>query len=133
MEMTNANFKAFREDFKAAVAALEKKYEVTLTIGSISYTENYFSTKLTGVTGASAEEPERNEFERNVRAVGICGLTKKDYGRKFVTPRGTFALVGIRPRAHKAPLLVRDEKGKQYACAPSFLGLMAGGPIGVGA
>ena len=131
MQMTKQNFKAFREDFKSAVADLEKKYGVTMKIGSISYSDNAFSTKLSVVNGTSATDAERNEFEQNVYAVSIYGLTVKDYGREFASPRGTFTLVGVKPRAQKNPLIIRSKDGKQYVCAPSFLGLKIGGPIAV--
>ncbi len=124
MEMTKENFKAFRKDLKTAVAELEKKYGIVIgTGGSISYTDNSFSMKLTVTNGTDASEAEKIEFANNIYAVASYGLTEKDYGRKFTNAKGKFVLVGIKPRSRKNPLIIRDENGTQYVCAPAFLGL----------
>ncbi len=123
MEITRETLKAFRKDLESAVADLEKKYEVVLEFGSISYSQNSFSVKLTATKGANDADAERHKFISNVWAVARYGLGADDYGRKFSTMNGVFELVGVKPRSPKNPLIIRNEQGKEYVCAPSFLGL----------
>ena len=123
MKMAKETLKAFRTDFKTAVAELEKKYGVVVDIGNILYSENSFTTKMTVTNGTSAEDAEKAAFDANVWAVAHYGLNASDYGREFATPRGVFKLVGIKTKSRKNPFVVRDVNGKQYVCAPDFLGL----------
>ena len=61
--------------------------------------------------GTDANDVEKTEFANNVYAVAAYGLTAKDYGRKFVNGKGTFFLVGIKPRSRKNPLVIKAENG----------------------
>ena len=61
--------------------------------------------------------------DREIDFMLAYGLTADDYGRKFKNGKGTFILVGIKPRSRKNPLVIQNEEGTKYVCAPAFLGL----------
>ena len=45
----------FRKDFNAAMDALREKYNVTISLGSISYDETSFSVRLSVYSGRDKE------------------------------------------------------------------------------
>jgi hypothetical protein len=56
---TKPELKEFRVDFQDAVKGLEKKYNVKIELGSISFGETEFHTKLTATkTDASGNKQE---------------------------------------------------------------------------
>ena len=46
MEINSENIKRFRKDFKKTVLELEEKYDIKMTLGNISYSQDSFHTKL---------------------------------------------------------------------------------------
>ncbi len=123
MKMNKENFNNFKKDFMEAVKALEDKYDVSISFGnSISYTENFFSTKIEVTNGSNAEDAEKVMFEHNVLG-NRYGITPDDYGKEFVINGKKFVLVGFKPRARINCFVIRDQKGTQYTCSASTLGL----------
>lgn len=123
MEMTRENLKAFRVDFQNAVKALENKYGVKIEMGSISYTENDFHTKVTVTNGRTNLEAEKAQFEKNVQAFKLYGLSKDDYRRPFEVQGKLHFLVGFKPRARKNMFIIESVNGTHYVCSAEMLGL----------
>lgn len=113
---TKPELKNFREDFSSAVKELEKKYGVSIELGSITYTANDFHAKM---------EVKKNVVEGNIsydqaefeKYCMIFGLTKDFYGKKFSMNGKTFTVSGINTKAHKMPVLATCDDGKTYKFA----------------
>lgn len=125
MSITKELIKQFRGDFAAAVAALESKYGVTVTLGNVSFSTDRFSGKVEVVKqGAVSQEVlwyQQNEKFRNWPPLGtqivyggktyvIAGLVKGSRsvqvelgGKLYRLPVAAFetAIQGMRERGPK--------------------------------
>ena len=107
MEINHNTLSEFRQDFNTAVAEMQKKYGVKISLGSITYEENRFSAKLTVVNGKDAEEAERAAFDADVWKFSHLGLEKGMYKRVIIGTDGNrYAIVGFNTKAQKYPLIL---------------------------
>jgi hypothetical protein len=96
MEMNNSTLNSFRRDFKKAVLSLQEKYDVTISLGRISYNDEMFSAKLTVVNGQDPEEVTRHKFDTDVWKYDYPGLTPGMYNRVFLGTDGMrYAIQGF--------------------------------------
>lgn len=113
--LTKNEFRAFREDFKKAVEGLEKKYNLSISLGGITYNNEKFTTRLTATDQRKIKTPE-DIFHINAKL--FPSVFKPDmYGKLY-------RLEAINPNARKnycGVVCVTDQKN--YVCAPHFLGL----------
>jgi hypothetical protein len=123
MEMNDVNLNNFRNDFAKAMEELEKKYGVKVEMGRISYNEHEFSTKLNVTNATNDEELEKTKFMNAIAPFANYGLYADDYKKEFKIQGKTYQLIGVKPRARKNPLIIKDKEGKTYCCAPEALGL----------
>lgn len=112
------NLKTLRKDIDDALAAVATKHGIDLSIGTISFDQNKFTTRLTVTTKASAIAPEHGnslfegvaaqDIEAFKRYAPMVGLEESDLTKEF-TDKGTrFAIVGYSPRSTKFPVLVKN-------------------------
>ena len=66
MEINDNNLYAFRDDFEKAMLDLQEKYDVTISLGRITYGDERFSAKVTVVNGRDPEIVARNRFDADV-------------------------------------------------------------------
>lgn len=120
MDITdNRQLSAFRVDFMMAVAELQEKYDVTISLGPISYTENQFTTKMTVDNGRDRTEIERANFDMNVWKYRHLGLEPGMYGRVFVANDGRkYAILGFNTKAPKYPLIIMCTSTNERCRAP---------------
>jgi len=110
MELNNQNFKKFRNDFNKVLADFGKEHGLELSISNISFTDNSFSTKLSGYNVENGKSSDQIEFEK---VAFRYGLTEKHYGVTFNCEHGEFKLVGLKPRSKSFPVIV-EKNGKKY-------------------
>ena len=53
----------FRVDFQNAIAGLEAKYKVNISLGTLTYDEGEVRGKMTATKGEKAVKPQINEFK----------------------------------------------------------------------
>ena len=53
----------FRIDFQKAIEELEKKYEVNISLGTLTYSEGEVRGKMTATKGEKVVKPQINEFK----------------------------------------------------------------------
>jgi hypothetical protein len=110
-----ANLMQFREEFRKAVADLEKKTGVGISLGNISFESNRFTTKLTVAILDSGESVEQVEMRSNFeRYAYLFGMTPQDYGKSVSSGGKLYTLVGIAPRSTKFPLIGKSADGRFY-------------------
>jgi hypothetical protein len=109
---TRPQLKQMREDLQEAVKAFEKKHDVKVDFGNISYDEFSFTIKTKVTQNAvHSEDGERILFEKNCDSYG---LNKEDYKHRFEAkvksgqPKETFELIGFEPSRSKFPIKGRN-------------------------
>lgn len=105
------DFPAFGADFQKAIEELEKKYELSIKLGNISYDNTGFNAKIAVVKTDSKEDYKKLDFEKYC---GYFGFEPEHYRQTFVANGHTLALVGFNPKAPKNSCLIEDEGGKLY-------------------
>lgn len=123
MEFNSQNIADFMTDFMDAVKDLEKKYDVTVSIGKINYTEDMFYTKMTVDNSRDPDLINEHNFDAEVWKYEKYGLKKGMYRQMFLSIHGEkCALLGFIPNAKKYPLhVVRFSDGQHFKVAPSFI------------
>jgi len=111
---TKQELKAFRDDFKKAVDELEKKYNMTIQLGNISYTADSFHGKLTCNRALSKTEQSAKEKAEWGKLCTLVGLEPDDYGFTYVGNGHTLKVVSINLGAPKNPINLIDERGRLW-------------------
>lgn len=115
MTIDKQTLQAFREDFKAATAELEKKYNISISLGNISYTETEFHGKLT----ANSKDVYANTL--NNKLLDSLGA-KFTIGDKFVYKNAEFEVIGYNGKKPKMPVMLRNtQTGNQASCTVNFV------------
>lgn len=111
MKISRETLREFREDFMAAIAPLEDKYDVTVKLGYISFNADEFSSKM------------RNDFDANVWKYEHLGGREGMYKRVFTGADGhRYAITGFNTRAKKrAILMIRVIDGVRFATSEGFV------------
>lgn len=109
MKFSKQNLPAVRADIAAALAAVEKKYGIQLSVGNIRFTDNDFKAQLVAVTNdaASAVAPEGVKLTAGVikwqksfkEYAGIWGLKATDLGAEISVGGKKYKIIGARPKA----------------------------------
>lgn len=123
MDITDSNLWLFEKDFMEAVISLEKKYDVTISLGRITYNENQFYTKMTVENGRDPDLIAEHNFDNEVWKYADIGLKKGMYRQLFLNRNGEkFAILGFIPNAKKYPLhVVRFSDGTHFKVPKSFI------------
>jgi hypothetical protein len=62
-KFTNSKVKQFRDDFQNAVLELEKKYEVTIKLGTLTYDSTSVRGKMTALIGDRSNVLTKEDFK----------------------------------------------------------------------
>lgn len=123
-EITKTFVQTFRSEFKDAVAELEKKHGISISIGNINYNSTKFTTKLEVVDSRPDEDGnvvtgEQAAFNANC---GVVGLSPHHYNAKFSHRRNDYILVGVKPRNRRYPIIAEDViSGRRYKLTKDVL------------
>ena len=109
-QITSRFIDEFRKDFKEAVAELEKKHGISISIGRVSYNAKKFTTKMEVIDSQPDEygnvvSGEQANFNANC---GHVGLSPHHYGVVFTYGKSEYKLVGIKPRNRKYPIIAEN-------------------------
>lgn len=123
MKITGKTIDAFRKDFEQAMSVLEEKYDVTVSLGHITYWNDRFSAKVTVNNGRDPEQIMRAKFDANVWKYSHLGFDKGMYMRVFTGHDGLrYAIEGFNPKARKYPLeAIRINDEGHYRLSEQFL------------
>lgn len=106
------NIADLREQLDAALAVVGARFGVTIERKGARFSPESCEVSYTIRVGdAHREDGDRAEFAMHAR---VFGLAAADFGRTFVTARGRFALVGIKPRNRRYPIIARDARGALF-------------------
>lgn len=101
MKINSENLDLFCKDFKDCVKALEEKYEIELSLGTISYDAEEFTCKMT------ARNPDVDYDLKNwCQNCWKQEFEPKDYGRLFQYEGETYKIIGINNRKRNTPIIL---------------------------
>lgn len=111
---TRDELKSFRKDFSDAVKSLEKKYDVKIEFGNISYSETEFHGKVT-CTKTSAigavKQVNLSNFNWLKEVLGFKG----NIGDSYTDHKGvTYTVYDLDGKKPKFPVLLKGSDGKNY-------------------
>lgn len=120
MEMTKAMLKKFRDDFAQSVKELEKEYDVSISLGSISYSDTEFTSKVT--VKSTSDVAQNKEIENKQKEFAtyamMFGFKPEDYNREFIVQGKTFKLIGFNPNCRKNICRIMEiSTGKLFKCS----------------
>ena len=119
MIISENNLKEFVKDFRQTVKELEKKYDVSISLGRITYEKGRFTTRMTVNNSRDPEEIARAEFDANAWKYAHLGLAPGMYKRVFIGMNGEhYAIIGLNTRAPKYPLTIVRIRDGQLSRAP---------------
>ena len=125
MKITNFeknNLKIIRTDIENALKDVADKYGIDFELGSITYSDYGFSTKLKGSVSKTEEsiEEKRKLFEMYC---SYFDIPKDAYMKTYKGLDGKkYKLVGINPNAPKNYLIIHcEDNDQQYRCPKDFL------------
>ncbi len=123
MNITADTVEDFRRDFNEAMKYLQDKYDITVSLGSITYWKDRFTAKLTVNNGQDEEMIARAEFDHNVWKFSHLGLTAGMYNRIFVGDNGEqYAIEGFKMKARRFPLeIINIRTGAHEKCTEDFI------------
>lgn len=104
--------------------AISSEYGVKVNLGTLRWTPNDFTIKITGVvndTGDDSISGRELEFINNYKA-NYYRLTGNNLlGKKCYANNRTYVLIGAKPRMGKMPLILKEEgSGKLVSSSTSF-------------
>ena len=109
---TTSELKTFRVDFDKAVTELAKKYDVKIGLGSISYGDHEFTSRLT-VTRNSIGGVNTDKIDFENYCI-LYGLEKTDFGKSFTMRGEIYTIIGLNLKARKSPIKLSCANGKTY-------------------
>lgn len=120
MEFTKEQFNSFRQDFKDTIKKLENKYGVQINIGTITYDNIQFHTKMTVVKGETSYQAGKAEWENFVRYNSELRDAFK-FGDMFRADGYVYTITGVKPNKRKYPIVTKRNDGKSLLCSIDFL------------
>lgn len=123
MIVTQEFLEDFRKEFNDAVDGLREKYDISISLGRITYTDERFSATLNVNMTRDPEDIARANFDADAWKFMDIGITEGMYKRIFIGRNGKrYAIVGLKPRSYKTPLRMIDlEDGKRYRADRMFV------------
>jgi len=113
----------FRKDFEQAMVALQEKYQISISLGVITYYADRFTARLSVYNSQDEEDIAIAKFDANVWKFRDLGLEPGMYKRIFIGRDGErYALIGLNARATKNHLdIIHLDTGTRYSAGKGFL------------
>lgn len=125
--ITKEQIRMFRKDFDSAVAELEKKYELKIELGSISYDNISFHGKMTCTTLSESGEKEvdTSAFGWMKELLGFKG----NLGDNYTDRKGiTYTVYNLDPKKPKYAVLLKGSDGKNYKAPVATVNMLLAKP-----
>ena len=123
MNVTSEFLDIFRKEFNEAVETLCEKYDISMQLGRITYSNESFSATLSVNMTRDPEDIARANFDADAWKFEDIGITEGMYKRIFIgTDKKKYAIVGLQPRSYKQPLCIVDvDDGSRYKAGRMFI------------
>lgn len=121
MNFNATNLQTIRADLNKALAEIEAKHGIKISVGNISYTPTTFTTKLSAIVVGDEEGETVVNAKWAVdfnRQAAKFGMKASDLGRTVRTSSGIAKLVGA---TQKSGHVIVERGGKNYKADPRFV------------
>ena len=118
--MTKQKLQALRNDIVAALDAVAKKHNVTITGGNGTYCDDSATLKLDIADVIDGEAQTKAELDFK-RVAHIYGLSADDFGFTFEYRGSTYTVSGINTRANRYPVQACTADGTRYKFPASVI------------
>ncbi len=121
-EFTRENMKMLRPEIQAVLDMIKDEYGVNLSIGTISFSEGRFTTRMTGTVDGYVEKKkeDQGDFAFGFAAKSL-GLPENCRGRAFPYKLKNWTVDSIRLSSTKYPVICRREDGKKFKFTAAFM------------
>ena len=108
----------FRKEFNELFKPLAEKFGAHIKLGTQTWGENEFTARLTVTDTSNLKEgqsPRDKKLEDDYKKhCEIYDLKPEWFGKSFIAQGKTLTIVGLKTRASKRPVVVKDEDGNGY-------------------
>lgn len=123
MEINKNTIDTIRTELDSALATFTEKTGINAEVGTITYTPNSISCRVTGVRAELSEEDLYNIDAKKIAKRGT-GRLVLPYGTIFKADNTEYRIVALNPKSQKYFYIIRDTKtGKEFKASPSFVKL----------
>ena len=123
MEINKNTIDTIRAELDSALATFIKKTGIKTEVGTITYTPNSISCRVTGVRAELTEEDLYNIDAKKMAKRGT-GRLVLPYGTTFRADNTEYRIVALNPKSQKYFYIIRDTKtSKEFKASPSFVKL----------
>ena len=121
MEINKNTIDTIRAELDSALATFTEKTGIKAEVGTITYTPNSISCRVTGVRAELTEEELYNIDAKKMVKRGT-GRLILPYGTTFRADNTEYRIVALNPKSQKYFYIIRDTKtGKEFKASPSFI------------
>ena len=121
MEINKNTIDTIRTELDSALATFTEKTGIKADVGTITYTPNSISCRVTGVRAELTEEDLYNIAAKKMAKRGT-GRLVLPYGTTFRADGTEYRIVELNPKSQKYFYIIRDTKtGKEFKASPSFV------------
>ena len=120
-----------RDSLQNTLTEFEQKHGVNVHVGNASYSENNvtFKVEVANIVEGEVKSKDVINFEKYCSSYG---LEIDDLGKTFRSNRRVFKITGLRPTAHKYPVLADDViSGKSFKFRSSIVCAALEKPMGI--
>lgn len=123
MNINGNTIDQFREEFNKVKKELEDKFDVTISLGTITYWEERFSAKLTVYNSQDPEFIAEQNFNADVWKYEDIGFMPGMYRQIFIgRDNERYAIMGFNTRATKYPLqIIQLRTGAHHKAGKGFV------------
>lgn len=107
------DYNLMRRDIERALYEIEKKYNVSVSLGTISYDDVGFRVTLTGKVKDAGNGKSGAQIEYEMYA-NKFGIDPASFGKSFICKGEKYIITGINPKARTMPILAKDSAGRPY-------------------
>ena len=113
----------FRKEFDQALDALRDKYDISISLGSLTYGDESFTGKLSVAMTRDPEDIARVSFDKEAWKFSDIGINAGMYKRIYIGRDGKkYAIIALKPRSYRQPIRSIDVvDGKRYQCGKGFI------------
>jgi len=113
----------FRSEFAEFVKSFERRHDVAIDLGSITYRSDQLTAKMTVTVVKEGDNPEDAMYKQSLKEHGWkFNVTEEDYNKNITFMGKIYNLRGIKSRKQRFPIVVKKQSdGQMYKLPASCL------------
>ena len=112
--ITKDKLREIRAKMAPILKELGGDFNVDLSLGNASFSQHNFTLQLKGSAISETGEIITKEADNFQRYAYMFGLAASDLGKTFKLNGCEYVITGLKPNAHKYPILCKASNGTEY-------------------